>query len=46
MIEVKKNDIISGEPSILNGTMLLFFNKTLVQMAWQGRVYQARSHIR
>jgi hypothetical protein len=44
-IEVKKYDIISGEPSILKSTMLPFFNKTLVQMAFQGRAYQARSQI-
>jgi hypothetical protein len=44
-IEVKKYDIIFGEASILNSTMLPFFTKTLVQIAWQGRAYQARSYI-
>jgi hypothetical protein len=29
--------LISDEPSILKSTVLPFFTKTLVQMAWQGR---------
>jgi hypothetical protein len=42
-IEVKTYDSIAGEPSILKSTLFPFFTKTLVQMAWQGRAYQARS---
>jgi hypothetical protein len=45
MIEVKKYDIIFGETSILKSTMLPFFTKTLVQMAWQGTAHQAWSHV-
>jgi hypothetical protein len=41
----KKYDIISGEPYILQSTMLPFFTKTLVQMAWQGKAHQTRSHV-
>jgi hypothetical protein len=44
--EFQKYDIISGEASILKRTMLHFFTKTLVQMARQGRAYQARSQVR
>jgi hypothetical protein len=45
MIKVKKYDINSGELSILKSTILPFFTKTLVQMAWQGMAHKARSHI-
>jgi hypothetical protein len=41
-IEVQKNDIISGEPSILKCTVLPFFTKVLVQMAWQGKEIQSQ----
>jgi hypothetical protein len=44
-IEVQKNDIISGEPSILKSTVFPFITKTLVQMAWQGIAHQARSYV-